>query len=563
MKEFKYAELTEEPTIEEIDKEIKRLQHLANAYNNEQMGIKIFLNSIYGACASVYFVCYNPDLAEAITLQGQDIIKFSALVLNKYFKEIWHKDKKLHEKLGLTHVEKVELDVSVYGDTDSIDKDSILRTNKGSISIEKLYENEVKNISNVEISPFGHEVIIPKDINVLNYSKNNKIVFSKVKKLIRHKVSKEKWQLKTKTGKEIFVTNDHSLIVFRNGKKIKIKPYKTKQSDKVLIITKIIDIEKLQIEYKFDEIETCEPVGNFDNEYVYDIEMDDETHTFIGNDILVHNSVYCSFEEVVNGCNYDGNSNKLIYDINKFRLKEFLNNAFEQYAKKWNTKNIQDFELESIARSAILLAKKKYVQDMAWQLPDIEFKPQEKIKASGVEIVQSSTPLFSRKYLVDILKIIFKYKKDLKLRDFVNELKKLKQEFLASEISDISFGSSIGDYEKGIANDKEKLEILPHCPMHVRGAGNHNFIINNDKKLRKKYSLIKTGDKIKYYHALSDMGECNVFSYLPGSFPYECAPSVDYEKQFEKAFIEPLNRFIDALGFQTLSSNLIISKSLF
>jgi len=232
MKEFKYAKLTNEPTHKEIDKEIKRLQRLANTYNNEQMGIKIFINSIYGACASVYFVCYNPDLAEAITLQGQDIIKFSALVLNKYFKEIWHKDKKLHEKLGLTKVEKVEHDVSVYGDTDSCDKNTIIRTNKGSITIENLY-NESSISTGITLN--GHESV-KTDRKVLNYNKEGKLEYQNPERIIRHKVTKQKWLLKTKTGKEIYITNDHSLVVFRDNQKIKVKPKEVKKSDKILVV---------------------------------------------------------------------------------------------------------------------------------------------------------------------------------------------------------------------------------------------------------------------------------------------------------------------------------------
>ena len=41
--------------------------------------------------------------------------------------------------------------------------------------------------------------------------------------MIRHKVSKAKYKIKTKSGKEIIVTNDHSCIVIRNGKQISIK----------------------------------------------------------------------------------------------------------------------------------------------------------------------------------------------------------------------------------------------------------------------------------------------------------------------------------------------------
>ena len=69
---------------------------------------------------------------------------------------------------------------------------------------------------------------------VLNW--NNELYFGNVKRIIRHKVSKKKWQLKTKSGKIIECTDDHSLIVFRNGEKLKIKPYEILSDDKVLSI---------------------------------------------------------------------------------------------------------------------------------------------------------------------------------------------------------------------------------------------------------------------------------------------------------------------------------------
>lgn len=389
--EFQYAKISENPTVEEIDKEIKHLEKLANDYNNEQMAIKIFINSIYGACASPFFVAYNPQLAEAITLQGQDIIKFSSKVLNMYFHKYWKNDKALHQHLGITQIPDVVQDVAIYGDTDS---------------------------------------------------------------------------------------------------------------------------------------------------------------------------VYCTFQEVIEGSDYQGDPIEMITKMYEFRIKDYLRKAFEQYAKKWKTTNIQDFELETVSASAILLAKKKYVLDLAWS-EGVSFKAQEKIKAKGVEIVQSSTPVFARNRLKELLKHLFREKKELNMKNFVGELKKLKTDFMNSDINDISFGASVGDYEKGIGNDTTKLEVLPHCPIHVRGSGYHNYLINQSPKIKKKYSLIKTGDKVKFYHATDDFGKPIVFAYLPGNLPYEIAPDVNYELQFQKAVIDPLNRFIDALGFQKLSSNLVISKQLF
>ena len=53
------------------------------------------------------------------------------------------------------------------------------------------------------------------------------------------------------------------------------------------------------MEYIFEDIELCECIGEFEDEYVYDIEVDDESHTFIANDILVHNSLYISYNNIL------------------------------------------------------------------------------------------------------------------------------------------------------------------------------------------------------------------------------------------------------------------------
>ena len=106
-------------TREEIAAEINRLTVLMNLKKNEEQAIKIFINSVYGATASPFFVGYNVKVAEAITLQGQEMIKFVTRIVNRYFLEFWHRDTELHEKLGLSRVEKITDEVVVYGDTDS------------------------------------------------------------------------------------------------------------------------------------------------------------------------------------------------------------------------------------------------------------------------------------------------------------------------------------------------------------------------------------------------------------------------------------------------------------
>lgn len=113
--------IREELVKDELNDLISYCQtQVKTAYNNEQ-AIKIQLNSSYGAIASQYFIAFNTAVAEAITLQGQDLIKYADKVLNDYFHKVWHLDKALHEQLGVTNVKLIEeqIDVVCYADTDS------------------------------------------------------------------------------------------------------------------------------------------------------------------------------------------------------------------------------------------------------------------------------------------------------------------------------------------------------------------------------------------------------------------------------------------------------------
>jgi DNA polymerase elongation subunit (family B) len=125
-------------------------------------------------------------------------------------------------------------DVIQYGDTDSVDYQTVIRTNQYNNSIEDFYNRNIINGSNGETLK-GHESVKTNE-KVLNYSKEKGLYFAPVKRIIRHTVTKDKWKLKTKSGKEILITNDHSLIVFRNGIQTELKPKDVLKTDKILII---------------------------------------------------------------------------------------------------------------------------------------------------------------------------------------------------------------------------------------------------------------------------------------------------------------------------------------
>lgn len=544
----------ENATKEQLLVEIRRLNALQEQFENKQQGTKIFLNSVYGATGSPWFIFFNIDIAEAVTLQGQELIKYSEQVINRYFSDFWHKDDKLHEQLGIKNVSKVTKPVVVYIDTDSVSADTIIHTSSGDMTIEDLFFLSKHVCHNISFTQKEYAI---SDLKILN-EVEGELCFSPISKIIRHRVTKPKWKLKTSSGKEIIVTNDHSLIVIRDSKKIEIKPSEVIPKEKVICVR----IRK-KMELIIEEIEYCEEIGAFEDEYVYDIEVDEiNSHSFFANNILVHNSNYVTFEEVISSCNYSGDPKDFIQKIYKYFLKEYLNKCFKIFAQKANVENIQDFELEAISAAGIWLGKKKYVYDPVWKDPGIDIESLSHITAKGVEIVQSSTPPYVRKMLLKLLEYIFKTKKNFSITEFTMMLRKYKEEYKLKDIEEIAPSSAIGDYEKFVLQDNQKLILEKGCPIHIRAAALHNYAVNHSK-FKDKYSLIRTGEKVKYYVTNSRREEENVFGFIPGAFPIEFAPPIDHDRQFDKSIIQPINRFISVMGFSEISSKLVVSTQLF
>jgi len=98
------------------------LEQQIKSLDLKQNAIKILINSFYGAFGNRWFYFHNNDIAQSITLQGQDLIKFSIKAVNHYFQQKWHLDTELHEKLGIAgkKVNPIEKEAAIYTDTDSV-----------------------------------------------------------------------------------------------------------------------------------------------------------------------------------------------------------------------------------------------------------------------------------------------------------------------------------------------------------------------------------------------------------------------------------------------------------
>ena len=250
-----------------------------------------------------------------------------------------------------------------------------------------------------------------------------------------------------------------------------------------------------------------------------------------------------------------------------FRLKDYISKTMEKYAEKRNTDNFLFFELESLAYNGIWMSKKKYIQNLAWddKLEVTERHPSlKKVKTIGFDTIQSSTPKFAREKLVEALRILFSSEiqpSAKELQQLVEFMKQCKKEFKLADIDDIAFNKRTNNIDKYIIDDQEELQIGLKCPANVKAAGYYNYILNNNKKYKNKYKLIANGEKLKIYNCIGSISE--VYAFMPNEHPYEIAPKVDYDTQFEKAMIDPLNRVLTAIGLQTLDTNLIYASALF
>ena len=334
------------------------------------------------------------------------------------------------------------------------------------------------------------------------------------------------------------------------------------------------------INFKFDDIKSCELTGVFsDDEYVYDIEVDDETHTFICNDILVHNSAYITFQPLVDA--YEIPIEQQIdfcLAVYEAGMADFLEDVFDKYAAKFNCKkNLEKFELEKISRTIIMLAKKNYMCDVAWVDSPAYFDPLHHITYTGFDVVKGITPEFCRKCMKDFTEFCFSYlnKGQTPSYDSINtKIKEYKMKFVVQPPDEISRGTNLSGYNEYILNDKtlpiKYQKIMdPNdkrygedvvCPIHVRASAVYNNLLyTTAKKYRSKYQFIKKGDKVNFYYTSPD----EVFAFIPGNYPIEFAPKMDTNVQFEKMILNPLNRIISALGYPPVTPRLTYSQALF
>ena len=225
------------------------------------------------------------------------------------------------------------------------------------------------------------------------------------------------------------------------------------------------------------------------------------------------------------------------------QIEPTINAACESLAEYLNTYQRKiKFKREIIADRGIWIAKKRYAVNV-YNSEGVSYDPP-KLKVLGMEIVRSSTPAPVRKTLKEAVSITLT-KDEMTLRDYVA---KVESDWNKLQPEDIAFPRGVN----GIREYSDPNSIARKgTPIHVRGALIYNHLIKS-KGLEKQYQLINEGDKIKFLYLKEPNPLGTHVITFPGELPaeFKLAEYIDYDKMFEKSFLEPLNSLLSCIGWQ-------------
>ena len=223
-------------------------------------------------------------------------------------------------------------------------------------------------------------------------------------------------------------------------------------------------------------------------------------------------------------------------------FEKYISNSYEELARFVNAYDQKMFmKRENIADRGIWTAKKRYILNV-WDSEGVRYE-EPKLKMMGIEAVKSSTPAPCRTMIKDALKIMMNGTED-EVQKFIENSRK---EFRKLPPEDIAFPRSASDVVKYKAHS---TIYSKGTPIHIRGALLYNHYVKQHK-LDNKYSLIQNGEKIKFcYLKKPNIIHENIISFIQ-DFPHEIGLDkyIDYDLQFNKAFLEPLKIILDAIGW--------------
>lgn len=258
-------------------------------------------------------------------------------------------------------------------------------------------------------------------------------------------------------------------------------------------------------------------------------------------------SIYITLDTLVEKVMPDASTEKVVNFLDKIseaKLIPFINKSYQEladYTNAFDQKMIMSREV--IADKGLWTAKKRYILNVHDSEGVRYAEP--KLKMMGIEAVKSSTPGACREKIREAMKIMMNDSQD----DIIAHIDAFRIEFMKLTPEQVAFPRGINGLKKYDAGDGN---CIKGTPIHVKGALIYNQLIKKHK-LSTIYQKIQDGDKIKFLYLKEQnplfVSVISIASELPPEFGLE--KYIDYDKQFEKAFIDPLAVILGKMGWTT------------
>ena len=161
----------------------------------------------------------------------------------------------------------------------------------------------------------------------------------------------------------------------------------------------------------------------------------------------------------------------------------------------------------------------------------------------GIEAVKSSTPAPCREKIKQGLNIIMNGDE----RELNKFIQGFREEFMNLPPEEIAYPRSVNGLKK--FSDPNQM-FGKGAPIHCKGAILYNYLVKKNN-LDHKYPFIQDGEKIKFLNMKQpNVYQCSAISFittLPKELDFH--KMVDYDVQFEKSFIEPLNFILTKINW--------------
>ena len=230
------------------------------------------------------------------------------------------------------------------------------------------------------------------------------------------------------------------------------------------------------------------------------------------------------------------------------KLQPYIDKSYEElanyvhaYAQKMQMKR------EGLSDKGVWTAKKRYILNV-YNNEGVQYA-EPHMKVMGLEMIKSSTPSAIREKMKASIKLMMTGTEQ-EVQDFIA---KFRQEFKTLPAEEISFPRGLN----GLNTYSDPVMMFKKgTPIHVRGAIVYNHYLKQ-KDLTKKYPLIQEGEKLKFtYLKMPNHFKNDVISF-PSRIPkeFELDNYIDYDVQFDKAFLEPISVILRCMNWSAEKTN--------